>query len=384
MKDTITIGIDGNEANTDLKVGIGQYSFQLLHGLKKISNKSKEVRLKWLIYLKNQVNTDMPKEDFNWMYKIFGPRPLWTQAALPYHLYFDREKVDVFFSPSHYAPRFAPCKRVISVMDLSFVHFPEMFMAKDLYQLKNWTDYSVKQAEKVLTISQYSKSAIIEHYKLNDDKVKVTYPGIDESVFNNKKVDLISEDQVRMLKNKYGIKGDYILFVGTIQPRKNISRLITAFEYILDDNSDLTLLLVGKRGWLYEDIFKKIKESGLEKNIIICDFVSNQELAALYHHAKCFVLPSLYEGFGIPVIEAMACGCPVVASNVTSLPEVVGPAGLLVDPYNISDMAKALYKACYDQKLRRELVEKGIKRVKQFSWKNCADQTWEVLAGVIN
>ena len=186
---TLLIGVDGNEANFKTRVGVGRYAFELLKQFKEFQidaikdrySRSTRSNFKFQIYLKDKPSADLPKETELWKYKIVGPKKLWTQLGLPLALFKNKlsgqEKIDVFFTPTHYAPRFCPFPRVVSVMDLSFLKYPEMFKTNDLYQLKNWTAYSVKKARKILTISQASKRDIIEYYKVSEDRVIVTYPG---------------------------------------------------------------------------------------------------------------------------------------------------------------------------------------------------------------
>lgn len=380
------IGIDGNEANTKLRVGIGQYAYQVLRHLYKsqISKiKNQKEKIIFLIYLKNKPLNDLPKETFWWRYRIFGPKKMWTQWALPLHLLFNREKPNVFFSPSHYAPRFCLCPRVISIMDMSFIYYPEMFKRKDLYQLRDWTSYSVKKAAKILTISNYSKKAILDYYKLPEDKVIVTYPGYDETNYKLQKTN--DKLKLKKIKEEMNIEGDYVLFVGTLQPRKNIERLIEAFKKIKNQKykiKNIKLVIVGKKGWLFKNIFEKVSELNLGGEIIITDYIRDEGLSLLYKGAKCLVLPSLYEGFGLPVVEAMACGTPVVVSKVSSLPEVVGNAGVLVDPNSINEIANGIIKAGFDNKKRRLLIKRGLERAKKFSWEKCAKKTLEVLEKV--
>ncbi|MCL4338865.1 glycosyltransferase family 4 protein [Patescibacteria group bacterium] len=377
------IGIDANEANADFRVGIGQYAFQLLRHIYFLrKNKYKELELSnvsFRIYLKNRPRDDMPVTNSWWDYEIFGPPKAWTQVALPFKLFIQRPRPDIFFSPSHYSPRFAPCPCAMSIMDLSFINFPEMFRKKDLYQLTRWTEYSVKKAAKVFTISYYSKKSIVEYYKVRDDKVVVTYPGYDSDVFNtNEKRNERLEER---LKKKYHLSDNFILFVGTLQPRKNIKKLIEAFEKIImsGDKTNLQLVIIGKKGWLFEDILEAIKTSRVVQRIIVTDYVLPLELPLFYHMASCFVLPSLYEGFGLPVVEAMACGCPVVVSNNSSLPEIIWKSGLLVDPEDSKDIARGIKSVIYDKELRSRMVVGGHDRIKVFSWEKCALQTLKVL-----
>ena len=241
------IGIDGNEANVEKKVGIGEYAFELLSQFYRISSQEKD--LKFRIYLKNKPRIEMPTPTENWQYSIVGPRKFWTQFGLPLKLFTEGKKPDVFFSPSHYAPRFSPIPTAISIMDLSYIHFPELFTKHDLYQLKNWTKYSAKNAKKIFTISNFSRDDIIKTYNKGSNDVVTTYLGI-KPVLGDRPKTLNMED----LNKKFGISAPYIFFVGTIQPRKNIAKLIEAFSLLKE--KDIQLIIVGKKGWLWEEIFE--------------------------------------------------------------------------------------------------------------------------------
>lgn len=376
------IGIDGNEANVEKRVGVSEYAFELLKQFKRYQVSginSDQIGVKYQIYLKQEPLVSMPKEREGWVYRTVRPSKLWTQIGLPLDLYYHLPRPDVFFTPTHYAPRFSPVPRVVSVMDLSYIHFPQLFKQSDLYQLRNWTAYSVRKAAKVFTISRASKDDIIRIYKVPEDKVVVTYPGVKSQASNLRR----QISNMNKLREKYGIKGDYILFVGTLQPRKNIQRLIGAFKKISNKES-LQLVIVGKKGWLYEDILKAPKELDIEDRVKFLEFVDENELNSLYKHAICFVLPSLYEGFGLPVLEAMQNGCPVITSNVSSLPEAGGDAALYIDPLNIEDIASKIELLLKDEKLRKDLIAKGYDHVKKFSWEKTAQKTLEVLEEVVN
>ncbi|HUQ85028.1 MAG TPA: glycosyltransferase family 1 protein [Candidatus Limnocylindrales bacterium] len=362
------IGIDGNEANITNRVGIGAYAYELLMHFSKLVVQE----IEFVIYLKNRPLPDFPKENNNWKYRVIKPGRMWTQGRLPLDLYLHRPRPEVFFSPSHYGPRFSPVPSIISVMDLSFLYFPELFNKHDLIQLKNWTSYSVKKAKKIITISNSSKNDIIKEYGVAPERVSVTYPGIRK--FTSLKPHVYGMTQ---LKTKYKLEGKYILFVGTIQPRKNIGKLIEAFSKLSEKNLDL--VIVGKKGWLYEEILKKPLELGIEERVRFLHNVDNDELPILYKNAVCMVLPSLYEGFGLPVLEAMKNECPVVASNVSSLPEAGGDACLYIDPENVDDITDKMTKLIDDEKLRKELIEKGKKQVAKFSWEKTAKETLNVL-----
>ena len=362
------IGIDGNEANVEKRVGISEYAFELIKFFERF-----KIDINFVIYLKEKPREDMPEEKDGWKYRVIGPGKFWTQFGLPLDLFFHKPRPDVFFTPTHYAPRFSPVPTVISIMDLSYIHFQELFKKKDLYQLENWTAYSAKNAKKILTISKFSKDDIIKTYKIPGGRVVVTYPGIKEELG-------IMKQESSELQGRYGIKGKYILFVGTLQPRKNIARLVEAFSKI---KNDIQLVIVGKKGWMYEDILEAPRKFNVEDRIRFLEFVSNEDLPCLYENAECFVLPSLYEGFGLPVLEAMKYGCPVVISNVSSLPEAGGDAALYFDPNNVSDIASKIELVLNDAKLKKEMIEKGYRQVKKFSWEKTARETLKVLEEVV-
>lgn len=371
------IGIDGNEANVEKRVGISEYVFELLRQF----GKYKSENLKFKIYLKNNPLVHMPSANKNWEYKIFGPKKMWTQFGLPLKLFLEKEKPDIFFTPTHYAPRFSPISTVISIMDLAYLKYPEMFTKKDLYQLKNWTSYSVKNAKLVFTISQSSKNDIIRFYNIDSQKIKVIYPGIksESEIMKNK----LSFKEV---SEKYNISKNFILFVGTLQPRKNITKLIEALSLLLNkdggihlNNKNLQLIIVGKKGWQYEEILSAPEKFGVTENVKFLDFVSNDELDILYKNALVFCLPSLYEGFGLPVLEAMQKGCPVITSNVSSLPEAGGSAALYFDPNNTNDIANKLEVVILNKKLRNEMIRQGYEHIKKFSWDKSAKETLKAL-----
>ena len=355
------IGIDGNEANVASRVGSGTYAFELLNQFQKSK------KHKFVIYLKEKPQSDFPKETQNFKYLIFGPKKLWTQFALPVKLAFG-PKIDVFFSPAHYGPRFSKVPYVVTIHDLSYLHFPELFKKEDLLQLTSWSKYSIKNSKHIIAPSKSTKEDIAKNYKIAPSKITVTYEGYDKSRFKPP-----PQTRINLVKKRYRIKNNYIIFVGTIQPRKNIERLIEAVAQI----RNLQLVIAGKKGWLYDSILAKARE----KSVIFTDFVPDKDLPALIGGAQAYVLPSLWEGFGIPVIEAQACGVPTVVSNTSSLPEVVGESGILVDPTNVESIANGIKKAL-DPKTRINLVKAGFANIKRFSWETCARETLKILESI--
>jgi len=370
----VIIGIDGNEANIKNRVGSNTYAFNVLCGLEK----NKVINQQYEIFLRDQPLSDMPKERNGWKYNVFGPKRLWTQFALPLNLFLNKKKPDVFYSPGHYAPRFSQIPSIITILDTSYLLFPKLFRLRDLIQLKSWSSYGIKNAKKIIAISNSTKNDIIKYYRVKENKIEIIYPGYDKDRYY---YDLDSSIVQKTL-DKYKIKKPYILFVGTIQPRKNLSGLIEAFNILNKSIKDINLVIAGKTGWLYKDIISKIHQNK-EGNILLTGFVDNNDLPYLYKGALCYVLPSLYEGFGIPVLEAMAVGCPVIVSNNSSLPEIVEDGGILINPEKKESITDGLYNIInMDNKTKESLINKGLTRVKKFSWENCLERIQNVIKEV--
>lgn len=379
-EDQMIIAIDGYEANQRNRVGIGRYAYEILCHIYMLAASS-DPRFKFRIYLPGSPLPDMPKETSWWQYRVIPMRRLWTYIGLPFGLLSGYPKADVVFSPTHYIPRFTSgIPSVMSVMDVSYLQYPELFRKKDLLQLTRGTAYSVSHARHIVTISRFSKNAIIQAYGTSEKKISITYPGrtMKNNAKNNARVDL---------KSLYHIDKPYILAVGTLQPRKNFEKLIEAFALLKKTGlkeKDLELVVVGKKGWLYEGIVSAPEKYGVSDSVRFLDFVPDSDLPSLYTHAVCFALPSLYEGFGLPVLEAMALGCPVVVSNVSSIPEIAGNAGIYVDPNDVASIRDGLMKALSEKGTTKETerVKKGQVQAKKFTWEKAASETLRVLTDV--
>lgn len=366
------IAVDGFEGSSKHPVGVGRFEVELLKEMALIDGENS-----YRIYIPSEPNSEMPNQTAKWKYKIPPMYKLWSQVSLPSMLFFDRPKPDVFFAPVHYAPRYCPSPYVVGIMDLSFLFYPELFKKTDLYKLTNWTKYSVQGAKAIIAISSSTKNDILKAYGIEADRVHVVYPGI-----RNIPTKIMENDAVL---SKYDIKGEYILYVGTLQPRKNIERLIESFKILKKDLPTLKLVIVGKKGWLYDSIFEKVKHENLTGSVIFTGYVTEEELATIYHKALCFCLVSLYEGFGFPVLEAMRHGVPVVASNTSSLPELVEKAGVLVNPEDTQDIARGIKSVLImNTRERKSLIEKGYEQVKKFTWEKAAKQTIQLLEEIGN
>jgi glycosyltransferase involved in cell wall biosynthesis len=364
------IGIDGNEANIKNRVGVGQYAFHLLVNLYKLDKNNN-----YIIYLKESPLTDLPKPNSHWQYRVFGPKKLWTKFALPIYLFTQKEKLDLFYSPSHYSPQLSPFPTIPTIHDLGYIKFQDQFTKKDLYQLINWTKRSILKAKKIITVSQFSKTEIQKEYNVADSKISIAYNGVDNPLeFSNK-------DSLKVLK-KFSINKPYFLYLGTLKPNKNIPFLIKSFAKFLKDNKNLDYLLViaGKKGWLYEEIFKTVKAENIKDKVIFTDYINELEKWVLYKNADSLILPSLYEGFGIPVIEAMKVGTPVLASNIPVLNEVIDKAGLFFNPTNINDLSKKMLQIIKMNK--KELAKLGQIQSNKFTWQNTAKSVIDVFKNI--
>lgn len=371
------IWIDGYEANVKQRLGSSQVAFELIKNLEKIDKKND-----YLVLLPSTPLEDLPKQREGFRYQVLKPKRLWTKIALPLKLLLTKEKPDIFFSPTHYIPSFSSVKKVVTIFDLSFLRFPESFLKKDLWQLKNWTKYSVENSQHIITISNSTKRDIVSSYKISKNNITVAYPGYDQANFKHP----MSEAKNKEVKNKYSIGNNYIIYIGTVQPRKNLIRLIEAVKRI----ENLELVVVGKmqgegkEGWMYEETIQTPRKLGIEDKIKFLGFVPLEDLPYLLSGSKAFILPSLWEGFGIPAVEAMACGAPVIVSNVSSLPEVVGKAGLLIDPYSIDQIEQAIRTIISDKKLQSKCIRLGLIQSKKFSWEKMARVTLKVFNKLVD
>lgn len=370
------IGVDGNEANVEKKVGVSVYTFELL----KYFAKKACANCQFVVYLKDSPRPELPQPKLYFNYRIIKENFLWSQIFLPLNLYLKKE-IDVFFSPAHYSPRFCPAPTVVTIHDLSYFHYPNEFLKKDLYQLKNWTKYSIEKAKKIVAVSKTTKKDLIRFYDVPEEKIEVIYNGFKKNIKNQ------SASWRTNIKDTYQIskiKKPYILFVGTIQPRKNLETLIEAFRLLLKEKPDYYLVIVGKKGWLYERIFNKATHLNRQNKVIFTDYLSEQKVIFLYKNAAMFVLPSFYEGFGIPILEAMNFSCPVISSFTSSLPEIGGNACLYYDPNSAEDLKEKMTQLLENKNLRNELVKKGKQRVKLFSWEKCGKETLEIIKTTVN
>ncbi len=324
------------------------------------------------------VHYRMPNLLLNGLFKFFG-RPqidrLMSEACPG-----QKKKIDIVFAPNiNLLPVSGRVKVIATIHDLSFAKYKDFFSRRQNFWHRFVNPEALaKKAECIIAVSESTKKDLMEIYKIPEGKIKVIYSGIGQTLNTERKMENES-DKLRNIKKKYNLPGKYILYLGTIEPRKNIIGLIKAFELFKKNHLPLAagykLVVAGSKGWLYEDIFRVARNSSAKEDIIFTDFIMDRDRPYLYKNASLFVYPSFYEGFGFPPLEAMAQGTAVITSDSSSLPEVVGEAGLMVNPHNISRLAWAIGEVLSNQELRKKMIEKGYEQVKKFSWDKCARET---------
>jgi glycosyltransferase involved in cell wall biosynthesis len=279
------------------------------------------------------------------------------------------------------APPLAPCPVVATIHDLSFEHIPETFNRRSRVQLRLTVRSTARAAAHVIAPSEYTRRDLIETYGLDPERV-TAIPLAASKHFRR----VEDADEIERVRRRYGITRDYVLAVGSIQPRKNLARLVRAYSGLRRGRgrSNLPqLVLVGKRAWLYGETLKAVEEEGVGDSVVMTGYVSEGDLPALYTGALLFAYPSYYEGFGLPPLEAMRCGTPVLTGDRTSLPEVVGDAGLPADPFDTGAIARALARLIEDADLRADLGARGLKRASAFDWRDTARMTLQVYRRVV-
>jgi glycosyltransferase involved in cell wall biosynthesis len=263
------------------------------------------------------------------------------------------------------------CKNIITFHDLAFSHYSHFYSLKRRLWHKVVNPRKLaRKNDLIIAVSEATKDDLISTYNILENKIKVIYSGLDENL-------KICYDQSKLeeTRKKYNLPQDFILSLGSIEPRKNIVGLISAYEKLRNKNKiNNKLVIAGEKAWCYKEIFKVWEKSKYKDDIIFPGFIEEEDKIYLYNLSKLFVYPSFYEGFGFPALEAMACGVPVVTSFVSSLPEVCSDAALLIDPYNIDDLALGVYNGIVDKKLRENLIKKGLERAGEFKWDNCAKE----------
>jgi len=302
-------------------------------------------------------------------------RLVWEQSILPLFLC-KKYGISVLFSPNYTSPILHPGFRsIVTIHDLSFYPLSKLYPLKRRL-FKPIIKFSVRVADKVIAVSEYTRKDILKYIGDFGKKVTVVYEAADKRFGDSVSIKAINDT-----RTKFGIKNEYVLFTGFLEPRKNLERLLEAFAKIKEDVPH-DLVMTGAKGWWYDSTYKKVESLGIAGRVIFTGYVSDHELPSLYAGAALFAFPSLYEGFGISVLEAICCGTPVLVSNNTSLPEVAGEAGVYVDPYDVGDISMKLKKVLVNPAERAALKRKCPKVKINFSWEKAARQTLQVILGV--
>jgi glycosyltransferase involved in cell wall biosynthesis len=311
---------------------------------------------------------------------LLPPTPL---VRMPVALAFElrRRPVDLLHV-QYTAPPFCPVPVVATIHDLAFEHLPETFTRRGHMQLRLTVRRTARRAARIITVSEFSRQDLIRTYRLPPEKIVVTHNGA-ESHFTPQPS---SHREAIEVRSRFGIERDYLLAVGSIQPRKNLVRLLRAYTKLRSEHPDfkLQLVIVGRKLWLASQVFTELKRHPWARDVIVTGYVADEELPGLYRAATALVYPSIFEGFGLPPLEALACGTPVVTSNTSSLPEVVGEAALKIDPYDEAAIARAMLTIAHDEQLRARLRAAGIVRARQFSWRAAAEKTLMLYRSLVN
>lgn len=352
----MTIGINATAAFKQPRTGVEEYTYQLIKHLTMLGQSKKH---RFILYQDPRVSSEKFSLTDNFKIKqLTWPLPMWTQIRLASEMALNRP--DILFVPVHVLPLLRPKNSVVTIHGLEYEYYPKMYPWKHLRYLRWITKYALENASKVIAVSEATKRDLIDLYGGQSEKITVVHHG-----FNK----LLSEDQ----KSKE--KFPYILYIGRLETKKNTQGLINAFNLLKKRHKvPHKLVLAGLRGYGYENL-------RFNKDIIEKGYVSEQEKSELLKNADMFVLPSFYEGFGMPILEAQAVGCPVITSDVSSMPEVAGQGAVLVEPRNIEQITENMYKIINDSNLRKDLIKKGNQNTKRFSWKKCAQETLKVLTG---
>lgn len=359
------IGIDVRVLGFKQIGGVATYTYNLIANLAKIDADNE-----YIIFHSLPEDFTFGKRNFRMKviqvpsYEFFK-----EQLALTYEV--NRGRLDIFHSPFYLPPIVRLSKTILTIHDLNPDENPELYQDKKMVSyFRKWRRKVARKTDRIITVSNYVKKKVENSLLIPKTKIGTIHSAQDEKFSR-----IANEDLIERIERDYYIKGDFLLYVGHIQPWKNLNRLIEAFALIKRRGIKEKLVLVGGKGWATKEIETLTKELGLKGEVTITDFVPGDDLPLFYQAASAFVFPSLMEGFGIPVLESMACGTPVVCSNVTSLPEVAGGAAIFFNPLDVPEMAEAIFRVLTDEGLRKDLVKKGLKRCKEFSWEKTAKET---------
>lgn len=353
--------------------GIGHYTYQLVRHLLKIDKKNDY----FLFFDRTVQERRLAKFKQENARIIFFPFIQYTKFLPTGYSHFlvsaflARQKLDVFHSPTLSLPQSYRAPSVVTAHDLTVYKFPDLYTDKQSSLLKTIIPQAVRQAKKIIAVSQSTKKDLGEIFGVESERIKVIYHGLDERFFRKSDPKVIKD-----IQKKFNISNDYLLFLGTLESRKNIIRIIEAYERLREKiNYSYQLVLAGAPGGNFNEIKKRIDESKYREDILLPGYIEADDLDPLFEGAKIFVFPTLYEGFGLPIIEAMANGVPVVTSNISSLPEIAEGNAVLVDPFNVAEITQAIFDLLTKPDMSQEFSQHGKEKAKEFDWQKTAKET---------
>ena len=368
------IGFDAT-AIPENRVGAGNYSFNLVQALANLDKKNEFFIFAQPIHIREW---GIEQPNFHFVKVEMGSRLqrlLWEQSGLPWqarHL-----QLDVLHSPHYTMPLVKPCKSIVTFHDMTFQLFPEIHRPIHRVFFPLMMQWSAQKADKLIAVSKSTKDDMLRLLEIYPERI-VPIPEAASSHYQQ-----LPTEQVEKVCERYQLtRGKYIYYVGALEPRKNLPVLIEAYAKIAPDFPDIPLVIAGRKGWMYDEIFKKVTFLKLEEKVRFLGYVPESDLIGLYNGTQVFVYPSRYEGFGLPVLEAMHCGAPVITTRISSMPEVAGEAALLVEPDDVEALSTALREILTKDGLARELSQRGLARAKNFSWERCAQETLSVYESI--
>jgi len=359
----LKLGIDASRANKKERTGVEKYCFQIIQHLKQVLPAEVQV----ILYSKTPLNYGLEQLPKNWKNKVLSwPGPLWTQVRLSLEMFC--HSPDILFVPGHVFPFLHPYRTVLTIHDVAAAEFPQSYnFFERFYSL-----YPAKRSKalyKIITPSDFTKKQLQQHFSIDSSKIRVIPHGYIENCKGVQDPDVL---------NKYNVQQPFLLFLGRIETKKNVERIISAYNKLRSEKK-LELVLAGKPGYGYKKIKQKINSSNYEEDIKELGWIDEQDKLNLISNSELLLIPSLYEGFGFPVLEAFDCETPVIASENTSLKEVGGKALFYVDPHSVDSIFQAIEKSLNNQKLRKKKIKIGRERLDKFSWHKAAKKTAKVL-----
>ena len=370
------IGIDAT-ALPPQPVGAGNYIIQLIRALASL-----KVNDEFVIFAQQRGHAliSLPENDsFEWIIledRNPGSRLIWEQTLYPQLI--RRSGVDLLHSMHYTRPVKLPCASVVTFHDMTFFLYPELHTRAKRLFFPLAIRASARQADALTAVSESTRQDAIRVLGISPEKITTTQLGVDPAFRP------INDAAIKgKIAEKYDLPERFILYVGLLEPRKNLPMLIRAYKRLIDGGENFKLVLVGRYGWMYEELLRQINNLDLEEMVHFTGYVSQEDLPLVYNLSSLFVYPTLYEGFGLPALEAMACGAPVITTDVSSLPEIVGEAGILVPVNNVEALYGAMIAVLGDEDLRRKMINKGIQRAAKFTWEQTAILTFQVYQQVM-